>query len=53
MLKDTKSDTKKKGLSEMAQSEGFPGQMAQKKEQYYNHHKRKNEAGMKLDKNGD
>lgn len=36
MLKDTKSDTQKKGPLGMAQSDGFPSIIAQKKEQYHN-----------------
>lgn len=32
MLKDTKSDTQKKGPSGMAKSDGFPGNITQKKE---------------------
>lgn len=53
MLKDTKSDTQKKGPSGMAQSDGFSGNNAQKKEQYHNRHKGRIRASVKLDNNGD
>lgn len=53
MLKDTKSDTQKKGPFGMAQSDGFHGSITQKKEQYHNRHKRRIRPSMKLDNNGD
>lgn len=53
MLKDTKSDTQKKGPLGMAQSDGFPGNIAQKKKQYHNRHKGRVRASMKRDNNGD
>lgn len=53
MLKDTKSDTQKKGPLGMAQSKRFPGNISQEKEQYHNHHKRRVRPSMKLDNNGD
>lgn len=51
MLKDTKSDTQKKGPSGMAQSDGFPGNIAQKNEQYHIRHKGRVRRSMKLDNN--
>lgn len=53
MLKDTKSDTQKKGPLGMAQSDGFPGNISQEKEQYHNRHKGRVRPSMKLDNNGD
>lgn len=37
----------------MAQSDWFPGNIAQKKEQYHNRHKGRVSPSMKLDYNGD
>lgn len=53
MLKDTKSDTQKKGPLGMAQSDAYPGNIAQKKEQYHNRHKGRIRPSMKPDNNGD
>lgn len=53
MLKDTKSDTWNKRPLEMAQSDWFPSNAAQKKEQYHKWLKGRIRASMKLDDNGD